>query len=902
MTSLRAFFARLLSWPRAGRLDDRISEEIQTHLELAVDDNIARGMAPDAARTAALRAFGGVTQTREAHRAARRFALIEAVYQDVRHAIRGYRRTPVFAGVALVTLTLAIGVNTAIFSLLNALVLRDVPVRDPQTLVQIATIAPDTSYESGLTFSMFRDLEQRQQVFSSVLGWLSTAVFEITSDHGATRGIVSVASGNYYSELSARPFAGRFLMPTDVDETTLQPNMVAVLSYPFWLHHLGGDRNAIGREVTVEGHRFTIVGIAPEHFTGLLLTMQADVVVPMTAYPLLYQSAPSTLSQPRGSFWVRTTGRLKPGVTLTQARAALDTLWPDLKAANVPPDFGPAQRQRFLATRLSVQSAANGVEPRLRQTFTQPLIVIFGIALLIALLACVNLASLMLARSAARNHEMGVRLALGAGRWRLAQQLLTEGVLISSLGAICGSVCAYWSSSLIVRTIFQDYTVPASLNIAPDGRVIAFIAALTLLVGIAFSMTPAWQAANGRANDALRQNSRTFTTTGAVGRTLVGVQVALSVVLVMSAGLLVRSLQQVRAVPSGMRPEGVTVAYSSATTGGYEGIDNDTYYPSVVARLKSVAGVRSVAISLFKPAGGGGGGGERVARASTSAAIDDGIAAVFGAVSPGFFETLGIPFRAGRDFQWGDHSHASGVAILSSTLAHRLFPSGEALGQRIRIGVTPRRQSLQVVGIVADARMYDLKDSNLSAAYVAALQQPDPDGKCFVVRGTSVSQDVLNAVVAGVGYEHITKAETLSYITDRVLLQERLTATLAGFFGTLALLLAASGLYGLMSYAVAQRSREIGIRLALGAAPTRMITGILRDGLTITLAGIVVGLAAALGVVRLMTSLLFGITPHDPMTMFIAPASLVAVAIAACVFPALRAARIDPITALRADT
>src|SRR5258708_22574935 len=289
-------------------------------------------------------------------------------------------------------------------------------------------------------------------------------------------------------------------MPTDVDETTLQPNMVAVLSYPFGLHHFGAGGNGVGREGTGEGHRFTIVGTAPEHFTGLLLTMQAEVVVPMPAYPLLYQSAPSTLSQPRGSFWVRTTGRLKPGVTLTQARAALDTLWPDLKAANVPPDFGPAQRQRFLATRLSVQSAANGVEPRLRQTFTQPLIVIFGIALLIALLACVNLASLMLARSAARNHEMGVRLALGAGRWRLAQQLLTEGVLISSLGAICGSVFAYWSSSLIVRTIFQDYTVPASLNIAPDGRVIAFIAALTLLVGVSFSMTSAIQADHGRAH------------------------------------------------------------------------------------------------------------------------------------------------------------------------------------------------------------------------------------------------------------------------------------------------------------------------------------------------------------------------------------------------------------------
>jgi putative ABC transport system permease protein len=897
VTPLRVFAARFLAAFRGRRLDTRMDEEIAVHLALAIDDGIARGLSPDEARTAALRAFGGVAQTREAHRDVRRLPIVETVYQDVRYAIRGFRRTPMFTAVALVTLTLAIGVNTAIFSLLNGLLLRDASVRDPQTLVQIATTAPDTTYETGLTFAMFRDFEQRQTVFSSLVGWGWT-VAKIASDRSAVTGVIASVSGNYFAELSGPPAAGRFLTSDDVNERTLEPNMAAVLSHAFWLREFGGDVNVIGRQVAVEGARFTVVGIAPPNFAGLLLTMQPDVVVPLTAYPLLAGSTPGSLARPSGSLWVRTTGRLKPGVSLAQARAAIDTMWTDLKAADVPRDFQPAPRHRFLATRVSVESAAKGVEPGLRQKFSQPLFVVFGIALLVATLACVNLASLMLARTAARSHEMGVRLALGAGRWRIAQQLLTEGLLLSSLGAVCGSVFAYWSGTLIVRVILEDYVVPVSLNIAPDWRVIIFLTALTLIVGMLFSLAPVWLAVSGRATDALRQTGRTVTSTGRAGHRLVGVQIALSLVLVMNAGLLMRSLQQLRAVPSGMHSEGVTIAYTWSGWSGYRGVDNDSYYPNVVARLRAVPGVRDAAVSMFKPAGGGVGEGERVAPAAT---LDEGIVAVGGGVSPGFFETLGMPLRAGRDFQWSDRSHTPGVVILSETLARRLFPSGDALGQHVRIGVTPQRRSLEVVGIIGDARMYDLKDSNLSAAYVAALQQPDPNAKCFVVRGTGVSREAMNAAIEPLGYEHINKIERLTYITDRVLLQDRLTAALAGFFGALALLLAAIGLYGLMAYAVAQRSREIGIRLALGAAPARVTTEIMREGLGITLAGVGVGFAAALASVQLVKSLLFGITPYDPLTSLGAPLILITVAAIACLLPALRASRVDPIVALRAD-
>ncbi|HEX3704233.1 MAG TPA: ABC transporter permease [Vicinamibacterales bacterium] len=900
---LRPLLSRIVAACSGRRLDRRIDEEIETHLALATDAGIRRGLTPEAARTGALRALGGITQTREAHRDARRLPFVETVCQDVRYAIRGFRRTPIFTGIALLTLMLAIGANTAIFSLLNALVFRDLPIREPQSLVQVGSIAPGSTYEGGLTYAMFREFEQRQQVFSSVIGWLSNGVFNIASDNAATRGTVSVVTGNFFSELGVRPFAGRLLTPADVNMATLRPNMVAVLGHGFWRRHFGGDVRVIGQRVTVEGTVFTIVGIAPPAFTGLGLTTEADVTVPLTAYTQFSLSpSASTLNRPSGSFWVRTTGRLKPGVTIAQAGAALAVMWPTLKAANLPAEFAGAQRQRFLATQLSVTSAAKGIEPGVRHKFEAPLFVVFGIAVLVVTLACVNLASLMLARTAVRRHEMGIRLALGAGRGRLAQQLLTEGLLLSSVGAGCGIGLAYWSTGAIVRSIFRDYLVPATLNVRPDARVIAFTSLVAVAVGVLFSLAPASQAAAGNPSGELRHGSRTSSRPHHTGQVLVAAQVALSVVLVMSAGLLVRTLQQIRAVPSGMRADDVTVAYPSPRPGGYEGVDNDSYYPTVIGRLNAVAGVRGAAVSVTKPGGGGIGGGERVENAATPPEAGAGIGAVFAGVSPGFFDTVQIPLRSGRDFRWSDHSRAARVAIVSQTLARRLFPSGNALGQRVRVGVAPWRQSLEVVGVAADARIYDLKDSNLSAVYVAALQQPDSvNWKCFVIRGAGVSAESVRAAVDPLGAERIGRTEALTYIMDRVLLQERLTAMLAGFFGGLALLLAAIGLYGLMSYAVAQRRRDIGIRLALGAAPRRVTAEVLRDGLRITLTGVGVGFAAALASVQLVKSLLFGVTPYDPLTASIAPIALVIVATLACLLPALRASRVDPIVALRAD-
>jgi len=819
---------------------------------------------------------------------------------DITHALRGFRKAPVFTAVAIVSLTLAIGANTAIFSLLNALVLRELPVRDPKSLVHVSSIAQNSTYEAGVTLPMYREFLRRQTTFSAVIGWLGNGVMNVEVEREHTRGAIWCVSGNFYSELGILPLHGRALTPDDVDTTTLQPAPVAVIGYTFWQRHYGGDPAAIGRTIQVEDEPFTIVGVAPKGFTGLGHAIEPDITVPLTAFPII--SHVPALSPTSGTtFWVRITGRLRPGVSISQARAAIEAMWPALKADVVPSPYVGAQRDQFLATRIFVASAATGSEQRLREKFTQPLVVLLGVAALVLLVACINLASLMFARIAGRRHEIGVRLALGAGRWRVARQMLVEGVLLSATGAVCGIWVAYVISHALMTRIFSDYLVPASLDVTPDHRLLVFSAALAIAAGILCSSAPAWGASRQGASHLLQRNVRTIAGTGRTGHLLVGTQIALSLTLLTNAGLLVRTLQEIRAVDSGLRIDDVLVAYPTPRAGGYRNVDNDSYYPRVIERLRAVAGVSSAAISLFKPGVGVVTARERVSPASSpSGAV--GTVSLFMPVSPGFFDTLGIELTHGRAFLWGDNSRGRRVAIISETLARQIVPAGDAIGQHIRVGVLPRRQDVEIIGVATDAHVIDAKDPNLSAVYVPALQEADrADWKCFVIRGKSASLAEINRTLDSFGYERINDLQTLAYVTDRAVLQERITAALAAFLGGFALLLGAIGLYGLMSYEITQRRREIGIRLALGAEPAGIRRAVLRDGLALTLAGVAVGFAGALGTTQLVKSLLFGVSAHDWITLVGAPVILIGVATVACLLPAQRASRVDPMIALRAE-
>jgi predicted permease len=821
------------------------------------------------------------------------------VLDDARYALRGFRKTPLFTAVALLTLTLAIGANTALFTLLNALVLRDLPVRDPGSLVLLRTIT-GANNDGAFSLPMFREIAARQRSFSAVIGWMSSGVLNVEVDREVKRAAFATVTGNYFSELGVRPVVGRLLSDMDDDLARLHAAPVAVLGYSFWQRQYGGDPNVIGRSIRAEGVSLTIVGVAPRDFSGFNLVFEPDLTMPLTLLPPLLHIMDSAFT----TGWtspIRITGRLRPGVTIDQARAELMTIWPAIREQVVPPSYAGVQRERFLATRVDVASAAKGIEPRLRARYTQPLVIVFGIAALVLLIACVNLASLMLARAAGRTHELAVRLALGAGRWRLARQMLVEGVLLSSAGAALGVGFAYWISDAIVAVMFRDYLVPAGLDTTPDARVLAFTIALALVAAIVFSLASAWRAMHGSAIEALQQNTRTSSGTRRTSTVLVAAQVSLSLVLLTNAGLLVRSLQEIRAVHSGMQSDDVFVAYAAAPAGGYAPGDNDVYYQEVIQRLLAVPGVERASISLTKPAGGGSGQTTPVATVADTDLLGHGAAVIRSAVAPGFFDALGIATLSGRDFSWRDTSNARRVAIVSQSLARTLFGQTSAIGQRIRVGVRPDDQDVEVVGIVSDARLYDLRSSNLLAAYVPALQDPNADYKYFVIRGRNVSRLDVTRSIESLGREQLGNAETLSYITGRTLLQERMTAALAAFFGALALMLAAVGLYGLMSYTVTQRRREISIRVALGADPRRVMIGIVGDGLMVTLAGVAAGFAAALATVQLVKSLLFGITAYDPATLLAAPTSLIVIAVIACLFPAARAARVDPALALRAE-
>jgi putative ABC transport system permease protein len=820
--------------------------------------------------------------------------------QDVRLAVRTFWKTPVFTAGAIVTLALAIGANTAIFSILNALVLRDLPVREPSSLISIARVTPATA-DGAFSLPMFRAIAERQQSLSALIGWTSNSIINIEIDDVRTRGNVSAVTGNYFTELGIRPVTGRLLTDADVHIDTQQSAPIAVIGHGFWQRHFNRDPAAVGRTVRIEGTPFTIVGVAPAGFTGLGLTLEIDVAVPLTFVPIV-------LDVPGRAFLngtvnpISLTGRLRPGVTIDQARAELTTLWSAILTAVMPPDYAGGQRERFLETMIQVRAGAKGVEPGLRTRFTQPLVVVMAIALFVVLIACVNIASLMMSRASSRTHEMGVRLALGARRWQLMRHVLVEGVMLSLVGALVGVLVAMYGSEAVVALILSTFLVPPSFDVQPDLRVMASTISLATVVGLLFSVAPAWWVGRSSAAAALQPSTRTATRSGRTGRTLVAVQVGLSLVLLMNAGLLVRSLQKIRAVDSGMRTGDVFVVYPSAMPGGYQGVDHDRYYPEVLQRLAAVPGVRDVSVALFKPAAGVGPAPAPVARVAAAPGSSPEALAVQAPVSWGFFSTLGLRVLTGRDFDWRDHSGSRRVAVISQSLADRVFGGQTAVGQRIRIGAAPENQDVEVVGIVADARLFNLKDSNVAAAYVPALQTPDPAGKCYVVRGQGVSLAAIRQAVESLGVELINSpVESLDFIVGRALLQERLVAAFAVFFGALALLMAGVGLYGLTSYHVGERRREIGIRMALGADAGRVLVGVVGDAVKITAVGVLAGGAAALAVAQLLRTLLFGVTTYDPVTIITIPALLLIIAVAACLEPATRAAHVDPMLTLRAE-
>jgi len=890
-----------MSFWRHRRREADLEEEVRSHLEMAARERAERGEKEEEAKRAARREFGNVELVKEVTRDRWGRRWLENLYEDARFGLRVLGKSPGFTAVAILTLAIGIGANTAIFSLLDGLELRNLPVPHPEQLVRFGAHIPGNDY-AALSLPMFQELSRGQKVFSGTFAWWPDIVFDAEIDGSLARADVWGVDNNFYRELGVVPEIGRLFDSEDENLSANAATQVAVLSYGFWQSHYGGAADVIGKTLKIDGIPFTIIGVTRKGFTGLSAYMEMGVTLPLPARQLFGGEADvQKYLQRRAARWLQAAGRLRPGVTLEQARAQLGSLWPEIRQEMVPPDKTFADLGRFRYLQLKVESGASGEASLLRKRFSQPLYIVLAISGLVLLVACVNLANLMLARAASRSHEMAVRAALGAGRARIVRQMLTESVMLSVAGTLAGWVFARWASHAISDFILGEiYSVPAALNLAPDWRILGFAAGMAILMGVLFGLAPAWRATQEDPNVALQHGSRTLGKgTSRLGGRLIVAQVALSLVLLMGSGLFVRTLKKLRDANPGFRTHSLLDVSLHPKPNGYKDLDLVNYYRQLIDRIAEVPGVESSGMmrAIF------GNVLEWTERIRITGSDAEGLEADFEMATPGFFETAGITLLQGRKFEWQDDDHAPGVAIVSQNFAQKLFPNDNAIGQHLDVMNARNWRNLQIIGVVSNASLYDIRKAQTPTVYLPSTQYKDFMGWPELLVQTSLPPaaiaDALRRTVESQGREYVFSIKTVRQNIDRSILQERVTAMLSAFFGALALLLAAIGLYGLMAYAVTQRTREIGIRMALGANRSGVLRIVLREVIVLVGTGVGIGLPCALAATRLIGHMLYGVSPNDPVTLAWVVGALLAVGLLAGYLPARRAMKVDPLVALR---
>src|SRR5215472_948572 len=818
---------------------------------------------------------------------------------DVRYGVRTLRKNPGFTMVAITSLALAIGANTAIFSLLNALALRALPVPRPEQLVRFGAQSGDEPFVA-LSLPLFEQLSDSQKVFSSTFGWSGDNLSTVEISGVPSRNDIWAVTGNFYSDLGGTPALGRLIGPEDDDLKAASPTPVAVLAYGFWRRHYGGDRHVIGKILKIEGAPFTIIGVTRPEFTGTSADRPPEITIPLTAEPLLAGDSDVQKHLRRAdAFLLEAAGRLTPDVRFQEAQAQLESIWPAIRELLTPPNLGPAERSRFLGLHLKVEPGEKGASV-LRRQFSKPLYVLLAISGLVLLVACVNLATLMLSRAAARSHEIAVRIAVGASRARLVRQTLTESILLSVAGTLTGFLLAYWWSHTLADFILEQFfNAPARLNLAPDTRVLVSTASVAVITGVLFGLAPAWRVTREDPNFALQKNAQKFSrSTGRLGKSLIVTQVALSLVLLAAAGLFIQTLKKLRTIEPGYQARDVLDVSLYPKPGGYKNLDWVNYYEELTTRVSRLPGVESAGIAKMSLGWRAWKEDIRANEAAGAVAEVD-----FALVMPGFFHTLGIYPERGRIFTWRDDDRAPRVAVVSQGLAKELFAGRDAIGQRLEITTEPTWQKVEIVGVVSDASLYDIREHASPTVYVPSTQYGEMMGWSQLMLRTKVAPAAMaNAVrqtVDSLGHEYVAKTHMVVETIDRSILRERIFAVLSAFFGGLALLLAAIGLYGLMAYNVTRRTQEIGVRIALGAARSNVLSMILRETHGMTAIGLALGLAGALSASQFVANMLYGISAQDPLTLAVVSLVLAAVAGAAGWIPARRAMHVDPIVALR---
>ena len=834
-----------------------------------------------------------------------RSGLLETVWQDVRYGARLLRLNPAFAAVAILSLALGIGANTAIFQLLDAVRMRSLPVKDPHELAFVRIHERQHGsgrfhgYYSWLTDPQWEQIRDQQKSFSSV-GAFGADNFNLARGGEAHNAFTLMVSGDFFATLGVNPLMGRLLNAADDQKGCSLPG--AVISYGMWQREYGGAADVLAKKLTLEGAPFQIVGVTPPDFYGIDVGRYYDVAVPICSEPLI-DGEGSLLNDPntRRNWWLGVVGRLKPGVTVQQASAQMSALSSPVFEATIPPQYPAESHKHYLEYKLESISAANGVSD-LRRQYEDPLWILLGITGLVLLVACANLANLILARASVRQREIAVRLAMGARRVRLIRQLMAENLLLALIGAAGGALIAQGVSRLLLSFLGTEGH-QAFLQLAMDWRVLGFTTAVASLTCILFGLAPALRATNMTPAAVMNAAGRGLTATRegfGFRRSLVVAQIALSLVLAAGAILFTRSLHNLITVDPGFQQDGVLIVYMDFSKLKIPKDQRTAYKQQLLERLRALPEVRAAAQVEEPPMSGfGWSQNVRVKGEDKSNSLLD-------RVSPGYFKAMDTALLAGRDFNEQDTATSPKVAIVNETFAKKYF-GGNALGQTFHLdhNVGDPDPEYQVVGVVADSKYYDIHEAFSPIAYFPAAQDRSPDQSQGIVVRAAGSVDSLVPALRQSFHEaspaiNIEFHVLQTWIRDS-LLRERLMASLSGIFGGLAAVLAVIGMYGVMAYMVARRTGEIGVRMALGATPGKIVGMVVKEAWVLLVIGAVIGVGLTIAATRTAQSLLYGLKGWDPASLAMAALALVAVTILASYIPARRAAAIEPMRALREE-
>ena len=908
MDWLRTIFSRCRAFFAEKKLDDELNEELESHIEFAIQENLTHGMSEDDARTRAVRQFGGLTQVKESYRVRRGLPLLDILGQDVRFAAFQMMRAPGFAAVAVLTIALGIGANTAVFTLTHALLLRALPVRDPGELVRLAidlSAAETDGHNAPLSLPMIEAIQKQSRSFHGVFGW---CVYDFPFKDGSVNGGIhgAIVSGNAFESLGILPAAGRLLTADDDQPGGGPDGLAAVISHRIWVERYHADPSIVGRHVTVTDHEATIVGVAPAGFEGVIVAEHPDIYLPLEFQAALY-GQPS--KHDGGRLWLESFARLNPGVSRARAAAEMNTLFPSIVKATVPAELlhlPAVEKARF-----EVKPARTGWS-KLRSQYTEPLLLLQLMVAAVLLICCANLSGLFLARASARQQEFAIRGALGAGRLRVMRQLFVECLMLAIPGALLG-VWFAWMTGPWILQMLGNAEAEQAISMRPNPTVLCVTMACAVMCALLFGMAPAWAAGRTSVGATLRRSHpRASAGAGGVRNFFVPFQIALSLALVVVAGLLGTTVTRLLTQESGYRTNNVFFFLTDFIRIPEKGDALAALYRRMATRLEESPGIEQASVAAVSPLTGSHWHDEFISTENVQHAQPS--QSMVNVIGAHYFSALGIPILTGRDLRNSDSDHAS--CVVSQKAAHLYFPRTSALGKTLRQVIHHERameadtfRDYRIVGIVRDAKYDSLRESPPPIVYL-----PITAGEGGSTSGGSTLFFVVHArSVATANSAYITALHEMAPTSPEIppiefshafrdsAARERLLSILSGFFALLGLLLSGIGVYGLVAWNVTRRTTEFGLRMALGATRARVLALVMRQVIALLTIGVLAGGMAAFFAARSVRSFLFEIQPGNPAVFALSACVLVLIGLAAAILPARRAISIDPMEALKTE-